>query len=416
MLIAGVFAILGLILLLHSFAVMKAAGNIGQKHIDLDGIRRVLSCLAWPYGVSAWLGLLLALPFAAFALGVLWRRAATAPLDYLALAMGAWAAAQIGALAFDRDVDALSLASRYLPVMLFWPAMNLYAVFRLSETFGARRAGRAALVAAFVPILASGIFVSNVVKLAPASLDAMALAGREHQMQAANMQRYVRGHDRDALYGAGHMGLPYPNPARLQSLLDDPVIRAGLPANIRAPMPLAADAATPTTFVAFGAYKTVPARADAATIGSYGDAGDATTGRFVSPLLHSAYPFLRIDVAGYLPDEGLALSLECAQTPACRPTQARPADFARETRQGRYLRVPQTEFRLVADDESNNRWFAFTAPIEVGRLSFATDLLLQQLRANRYTWLALTAGVLVMLLMIGAAPRAGVAPVDAGRA
>ncbi|HXR62678.1 MAG TPA: hypothetical protein VN720_03915, partial [Rudaea sp.] len=233
MLIALAITAFGIILAVHSFVVMKEAGILGSKQIGLDSIRRIFSCLAWPYSQAAWIGVLVSLPFGGFVLWLLRRREAT-PIDHLALGLGLWVGAQICALALDRNSEAGTLASRYMPVMLFWPAMNVYALMRLVTQFPFARGGRiGAWMIALVPALASGALVANVAKLAPASLDAMALASQQHRMQAANIARYVRLGDRNALYGAGHMGLPYPNTAKLQSLLDDPAVRSGLPVNVR---------------------------------------------------------------------------------------------------------------------------------------------------------------------------------------
>ncbi len=401
MLIALAITIYGIILAVHSFIVMKEAGILGSKQIGLDSIRRIFSCLAWPYAQSAWVGLFVSLPFAAFALWLL-RRRDPPPLDHLALGLGLWIGAQICALALDRNSEAGTLASRYMPVMLFWPAMNVYAIMRVATHYRGMSGGRT--VAAFVavlPALAGGALVANVAKLAPASLSAMATASAQHQMQAANIARYVRLGDRNALYGAGHMGLPYSNTAKLQSLLDDPAVRFGLPVNMRPGLVIAPDAHVSSTFVPFGAYERVPHHDDLPGFGSFAESGDRTIGRFLSQPFETKFPFVRIDLAGYLPDQGLALKLACVEATSCSASDIRPADFARESWQGVYVRVPQSRFRIDAEDQSPTRWFAFGAPVEAGGLSVDADRVINRLRSEPYVWISLACGILAMLLLAG---------------
>jgi hypothetical protein len=411
MLVGGVLAVFGLVLVLHAFVVMKEVGILGDKHLDLDVIRRVFSCMAWPYGANAWLGVLLSLPFAAFTLHLLWRRASIAPLDYLAIGMGLWTGAQICALAFDRHSEATTLASRYLPVMLLWPAMNVYAVFRLviANVDGNPSRWKTAVLS-LLPALASAAFIVNVAKLAPSSLTAVTLAGQQHQMQAEHIARYVRLGDRNAIYGAGHMGIPYSNPQKLQSLLDDPAVRGGLPANVRAPLALAPDGVT--AFVPFGAYPSVPRQDDLPGFGSYAETGNPTVGEFRSSPLYTDFPYVRIDLAGYLPDTGLSLALDCVPAAPCRPTAVYPADFARESWRGIYARVPQPQFRVAANDATQTLWQAFSAPVEVGRLSVMSDALVNKLRADAHVWIPLAGGLLSLLFLIGAWRESPPSPLD----
>jgi hypothetical protein len=400
MLIGLVITIYGIILAVHSFVVMREAGILGSKQIGLDSIRRILSCLAWPYAQSAWIGVLVSLPFGAFALWLLRRRGAPPAIDHLALGLGLWVGAQICALALDRNSEAGTLASRYMPVMLFWPAMNVYAIMRLAGEYRGIRGGRiGAAIVAMLPALAGGALVANVAKLAPASLSAMATASAQHQMQAANIARYLRLGDRNALYGAGHMGLPYSNTAKLQALLDDPAVRFGLPVNVRPGLVIAPDAHVSSTFVPFGAYERVPRHDDLPGFGSFAESGDRTLGRFRSQPFDTKFPFVRIDLAGYLPDQGLTLRLTCVEAANCSASDIRPTDFARESWQGIYVRVPQPRFRIDAEDQSPTRWFAFAAPVEAGSLSVDADVFVNRLRSEPYVWISLTCGILATLLL-----------------
>ena len=401
--VGSTITLLGIVLAAHAFTVMKHAGILGDRHIDFDVFRRVFSCLAWPYSVNAWLGVALSLPFFAFAarMLMLWRRAPFVRIDMLALGLGLWTGAQICALALDRHSEATSLASRYLPVILFWPAINVYALFRLSAEAALVVPSRWSRALPLLPLVAAAALVSNVAKLVPVSLAAVAVASQQHQMQAEHVARYVRLGDRDAIDHAGHMQVPYPNFAKLRALLDDPAVRSGLPANVRAPLALAPDANRPTPFVPFGAYLSVPRRDDLPGFGSFGETGNPTVGTFRSEPLVSEFPYVRIDLAGYLPDPGLSLQLECPPPAACDASDIRPAEYARESWQGIYARVPQARFRVAAEDRTPALWMAFSAPIEVGRLSVLTDAFVNRLRTGANVHVALLCGVVSLLLLIG---------------
>jgi hypothetical protein len=220
-------------------------------------------------------------------------------------------------------------------------------------------------------------------------------------VQAEHVARYVRLGDRDAIDRAGHMQVPYPNFAKLRALLDDPAVRAGLPVNVRAPLALAPAADQDTVFVPFGAFTSVPHRDDLPGFGSFGASGNPTVGAFRSAPLATTFPYVRIDLAGYLPDPGLSLKLDCPPPATCAGSDIRPSGYARESWQGLYVRVPQPVFRVAADDRTPSLWMAFSAPLEVGRLSVLTDALINRLRGEASVYAALLCGIVCLLLLIG---------------
>jgi hypothetical protein len=394
--ISLVAAGIGLGLLLHT-------GLVSSKQIDLAGIQRAFSCLAWPYATSPVAGALLTLPFALFSLQLLWR-GSSRPLDWFAFGIGLWAAAQASAIAIDRHVDATSMAvmSRYLNIILFWPLMNVFSVTRLAMLLRERARSRAAdAVLALLPVLAGVALIGCVVRLMPATLATIALAGQQHVQQADHVARYVRTGDPDALYGAGHMQLPYPDIPRLRGLLDAPDVRRGLPVNIRAPMTLAADAADAPAFIASGEYPTTPAREGLPDLGSYTSSGNPNTGTWRSQPLQTEYPYLVVGLAGYLPDPRLSLQLACANAPDCGSASVVvPAEFARESWHDLTVKVPAPRFRIVAEDHSTDLWFAFSAPLEAGRLSVAAAAFIGHLRADPLFWLGLVSAACVLLILL----------------
>ena len=389
---------LGLILLLHTKLV-------SSNKFDFSGFLRTFSCLAWPYGGSALLGFFLTLPVVVFAVCLLRRRGANAPLDYLALGLAVWSAAQAAAVAFDRHATGYSLASRYLNVMLMWPMMGFYSVTRLVSFYCAT--GRSELVRkllSFLPIMIGAILIAAVAKFVPGSMHEIAVASRQHREQAAHVARYVRSGDKAALYQAGDMQLPYPDTRRLQQLLDESSVRRGLPTNLRAPLKLEPDQSqAPIAFVPNGVYKTTPQRHDGIhDLGSHTeDLGNATIGEFRSRPLHSQFPYLVFSLAGYLPSPGLSLQLDCSEEAACTKRIVRPPRFARESWQYFVVRTPGSNFRVVARDESKTLWFAFSSPLESGRLSVFTAFAVKALRSNSLAWIATASGVWFLLILYG---------------
>jgi hypothetical protein len=79
-------------------------------------------------------------------------------------------------------------------------------------------------------------------------------------------------------------------------------------------------------------------------------------------------PYLEFPVTGFLGEPGLSLELVDLATGRTIPVKG-PA-IAPDKWVSAYAKAPAGKFIIRAIDESENRWFAFKEPREVGRLSF----------------------------------------------
>lgn len=202
--------------------------------------------------------------------------------------------------------------------------------------------------------------------------------------QESNVRGYLATGD-FARYLAGkpQLDIPYPDVAYLARLLDDPTLRAVLPADVRAPLPLApataADNAEATGFAPDGYYPSTDQSAFLPCWGSYTALGEAAQGawrgRTAAP---ASLPYLRFAFAGDLGEPGLSFALRDLAA-AGRLVDFRPARPPRAHWRIDYLRAPgRGGFEIVASDRSATRWFAFSAPVEVGRWSYWSGWLLRR--------------------------------------
>lgn len=88
------------------------------------------------------------------------------------------------------------------------------------------------------------------------------------------------------------------------------------------------------------------------------------------PVGQSALPYLQIPVRGDLGAEGLSLELVDLKSGAV--TQLRPVSPSRDEWENVDVKAPSGDFKVVAKDDSDTKWFAFKEPRELGRLSFWT--------------------------------------------
>ena len=158
-------------------------------------------------------------------------------------------------------------------------------------------------------------------------------------------------------------------------LLTNPHIRGILPACAREPLHLTPAQNTGGAFVRSGWLLT---DADPPTETSWGsDSAQqaAARGTFESrPVSASALPYLEIPVAGDLGEPGL--SLELIELNGGKVTEIRPSAPPGGQWVNVRVKAPTGEFKLVARDDSDTKWFAFKEPRELGRWSYWTEKLL----------------------------------------
>jgi hypothetical protein len=147
----------------------------------------------------------------------------------------------------------------------------------------------------------------------------------------------------------------------------DPALRRVLPDSIRPPLALAAEAGPPLPAFHLGAAPALGNRCGLPAYGTWTPSGVAATGEFVSTPLETESPFLQIRVCGTLRPPSTSLVLRTASGSEVAPFDA--AFVANDHWKQVNFAVPRGRFRIVARSTNPAEWFAFTAPVEVGRLS-----------------------------------------------
>ena len=141
--------------------------------------------------------------------------------------------------------------------------------------------------------------------------------------------------------------------------------------DVRRPLPLeAVDPEGEPAFVPYGAYPGAgPAPDHLNAMGSYNGQGDAARGTSRWRASHVARgAYLHFYLSGYLGKPGLSLQVREQYTG--RPIVVKPEVLAREDWFGEYVRSPAPSLEIVASDQSEKTWFAFTEPVEVAWLSY----------------------------------------------
>lgn len=317
--------------------------------------------LAWPFAQTAPTFLLTCLPIAALAVSYLRGNAALAPQNTSAraealLAIAAWVALQAAAIAFTRGgwIYAEWMSPRYMDVLALGAVAGLLAILLLASMATPSR--RVIITAAGAAWLAV-IFAGAVALSYRGVRDLRARADQVRQAEA-DVRTYLASGD-IARLTADSTHIAYPWADRFTALLNDPTIRRILPAMIRPPLVLEPDESS--------AGLHAQTNGDGEQIWS----SARGSGEMRSRVLHSTFPLVRLALHGKL-DERVALKFRDART-----GRENGAAFSGSSAGWRIGHAQVSgEFRIIVRDHDAERWLEFTAPREVGRLSFYAEKLL----------------------------------------
>jgi hypothetical protein len=286
-----------------------------------------------------------------------------------ALVIGAWTATQIASISYGRGHELNHVASRYTDMLAMTVLVNTFFCLRLLRSLRvpAQARTRVLLASIWLTAITSGYALQGAV-----GFKSMQDFTGSRQMQSENVRTYVLGSNKSILNTALPWNLPYPDKQRLKMMLDNKTIREMLPAGARAPIPLGA---FDGGFNANAIPGTVAKPQGPAAYGSFALwQGNDNTAQMSAKGLRSRYPYLLFSVAGDLGREGTALELTTADGTSLRTLAPRwPAN---ESWKEIIVATPTGDFGVQARDESHEHWFAFTPPLEVGRLSAWTHRLL----------------------------------------
>ena len=191
-------------------------------------LNALLQCLCYPRSVS-FSGLWVNLPLVVYACLVTVSRPVWQSPHWLILSVIVWVFAQALSLSYGRS--AVVMEPRYLDLFIVALPLN-FGVLLIGanklEFDGKRPVVVLAAIAWLLTVLPA-LIRDTVVDALPAVVQ-KAEDGKE---QRDNVVAYLQTGDVAVLQGQATFAIPYPNPARLASLLSDPAIRLLLPEAIR---------------------------------------------------------------------------------------------------------------------------------------------------------------------------------------
>lgn len=369
--------------------------------------------LAWPLEGFWWAACLLPLPAALLFLlhlrdGWRFRKEGRKPdrsnADGLLL-VGSWCFLQLLAMSYARGVDGLGPQPRYLDIHVLFLAVNAAAMVllvcgRRTGAPGEGGRGPAPWVLRLGTLWGVILIVAVTAELSDTVRWRLPALAKQGEAQVANVRGYLATGDRETyLYGKARLDIPYPDPDLLADMLDDPVIRSFLPAVLQSPVVIEPDPGegegdafrhqaglTPS-------MSTPPAEYDSFW-GSYAP-GSGVEGVFRS------YPFqvskggLRFQVGGYFGESSMHLRIVDADSGRTVEVSGVP-DQDRSAWRYASAPVPGGTVYLEAVDGRPRGWFAFTAPVEVGRLTLWLSRLEEAAR-----WLFLLGAVPLLYVGLG---------------
>ena len=333
--------------------------------------------LSWPWIDIPWV---FPLAWASFAIlcyrEVFQRKADGSNYAFFLMGLGLWTLLQCLGLAYGRGTAGAGPASRYMDSLSMIPAVNLLAAQVLIRGAALPLTRRKAFLMACA-LWCALIVIGFLNLLLHDTVKGFSHAGAYLSRQSATVRQYLASGDDRVILAARPMDIPYPDARKLLSLLKDPDKRELLPASLRQPLAMVPSGRVRNDFVEKGYYGNLPVLVGTRVWGSYDPRKkDALDGMMRSEILaQPRLPYLRLRIAGYLDNAGLKLELYDKTGRLIRSVI--PKRMPGERWVEIEVPAPPAPFYLQATDRKagSSGWFAFSEPVEVGRLSLAAESL-----------------------------------------
>lgn len=347
-------SVLWLNFLLVSIGVGLAVVRSSPSTMDPAFLAALPVLLAWPFQSAGWAGVVWAPAFFGLRqMGRQTQRGAWAKLSLLVL----WVPVQLVVLA-ALHVGTPAAAREILLVGLLANAA-CFAVFAVENRRGS--AWKQVLLGLWAIAIVNAL-------LYPATIlrdSANAGPALEAPLTAA-LRRAAFDGDATLLRASG--AVSEMEQREWLKLFSDKNLRRILPGSIRPPLAIASTANVENGFRVDGT-PTLPGRDGLPAWGTWSvSTAGLGTGDFVSQPIETRAPFLQIRVNGALRPPATTLRLRTADGREIAPIEEA---FAAEDRWKRVnFMAPRGAFQIIAHDASPTAWLAFTAPQEVGRLTW----------------------------------------------
>ncbi len=335
----------------------------------------LLYLLSWPCIKHPWLAVIMYLPTVIMAGDIVRRRAPIPRSQLVVCSLIAWLLLQATGLAYARGL--CPTANRYVEVLMLGPLANLLALMVLADRWKSEqnvqpRMWFRVLILVWSVTFATGLL--HVAKRLGKELD-QRYAGTQANLTAC--QQLLASGPSTPLHEI--QNIPYFEGDTILRCLRHPAIQAIAPAVLQSPPALHDAGSGPPVFVENGFFFTTGKYRGETAVGSYNQLGDANVGTFRSEIIQPRFRYLEIPYAGYPTAPGMSLKMVVEGTQEVIPIKIKqdPHENWAICR----VRAPSKPFRLVADDQNPQRWFAFAAPRQVSWLSAMNEMLLRWSRA-----------------------------------
>jgi hypothetical protein len=301
------------------------------------------------------------------------------------MALAIWNWLQIAAISYGRvnfDVG----RSRYTDVLavgVFASGIALLLVWRESK----KGVVTGCVAAAWIFLFAIGILRGDHNARFGVFVEFPSLKSAERR----HIRAFLTGNRPAELESAPAKELPYPDPERLEGFLSEKGIVEMLPLGTRPALGLVADAES-NGFSVADPGRLPPDQENRAWFAGVGPA------RFVSQkFVGGDLPFFHIRFCGSPDLDGTVVHLESLDGDESAPGKPLSADHWQTVD---FLVSRDSPTRLVVDIPKGNHWFAFTEPVELGRMSWANRWLLR-----RAAWVAAISGLVMAASLISIVMR-----------
>ncbi|MDB6065542.1 MAG: hypothetical protein JWR26_1750 [Pedosphaera sp.] len=351
--------------------------------------------LSWPWATVAWYAVFNLVPFAVLAWIYIRSKGGSKPAEQLILGIGFWVGLQSLAAAYARGSMGSPPAWRYMDLLSFIMVVNCVSILLLATRYREQLRFQTFWGVVFALWLVGCL--TGLWYLTDKALNTfIPEVVYEKQSQLKVARAFLATDDLNALQHESAERRIVPNLDAVVWLLRHPVVRSILPACAREALPVVPKEEGANAFIRSGWALTEPDPATEVSWGCYSAKGRGASGTFESlPVRKSSLPYLEIPVAGDLGQAGL--SLELVEIATGKSTPVRPEHIAGQQWLNAYVAAPAGEFKIVANNMDETKWFAFKAPREMGRLSFWA---MRLLTGWRYFLLAGVCGVLIELGLV----------------
>lgn len=353
--------------------------EVFRAHTAAEFSGALANNLAWPWIENPELAILMWLPACLLLLEVAQRRGKTKEFERLIVGLGGWVVLNAAAIAYGRGAGAALPATRYMDFLSLGFVVNAMALLAMLDLAGTRTLVRRVALGGLAGWLVFAIV--GVERLTGRTLVELKASRGFFAAHQINVRRFVATGDvAEIASKRGPAEIPYPDPYRLASALQDPHIRRILPAAVRPPLHVEPRVATSKGFVTDGPFAgRIPRDPLQRYWWSLAGEGKSGQGRFDSEhLVCQVGGRLKFQVSGYLGWEHNSLVVRDLRTGG--DLAVTPARVAKEDWTDVVVSCPPALFQIVAVDGTPDSWFGFREPVEIGWGSLAAESLIGRSR------------------------------------